>query len=484
LGSFSEEDIIADLSFSKSDFLEYQKCAKAFWLKTHKPQAIQWPAPSAFERMLMKDGYAVEAIVKELVASWPDQDACQFQSTFVSSDNLIVRADLVKKLDDGEIDIFEIKGSTSVTGSGGQDHINDAAFQTLVAERSGQIIRCIYIVHVNKEFVRNGKIDPTEFLQIIDVTDEVRERLPEIGILVDDALSFIKQSTIDESHCTCLYVGSRPNQCPSFGYFNPSVPETSIYNLPRISKSKVQAFVEEGRLSLDTIEDSEVSKLQKPVLIAAQQGSPVINKGKIREFIEELVWPLHFYDYETFASAIPSTDGLKPHLPMPVQYSLHLFEKGGVLKHYEFLSEVHGMHQELIQRMEQDFLGDGSVLCWNKSFEMSCNKRMAELFPNKAEFLLGLNKRTVDLMEVFKEDYVDVRFGGSISIKKVLPVICPDLEYDENAVHDGAGAMEAWLEMVQTVDAEKKIKLSTQLLEYCKLDTLAMVEIYRFLSSI
>src|SRR3546814_5149170 len=73
---------------------------------------------------------------------------------------------------------------------------------------------------------------------------------------------------------------------------------------------------------------------------------------------------------------------------------------------------------------------------------MACNSAMAGMFPDLAEFLGELNRRTVDLMDVFKEDYVDAAFLGSTSIKKVLPVLCPDLKYDEDAVHDGARSEE------------------------------------------
>ncbi len=109
---------------------------------------------------------------------------------------------------------------------------------------------------------------------------------------------------------------------------------------------------------------------------------------------------------------------------------------------------------------------------------------MTTLLPDKAEFLLGLNERTVDLMDPFKSDYVDIRFGGSTSIKKVLPILCPDLQYAVDAVHDGAGAMEAWLQMVDTPNDAIRERLAEELRAYCGLDTMAMVAIFRFLKSI
>ena len=54
------------------------------------------------------------------------------------------------------------------------------------------------------------------------------------------------------------------------------------------------------------------------------------------------------------------------------------------------------------------------------------------MFPDMAAFPGDLNYRMVDLEDVFKTAYVDAGFDGSTSIKKVLPVICPNLSYEES----------------------------------------------------
>jgi hypothetical protein len=86
----------------------------------------------------------------------------------------------------------------------------------------------------------------------------------------------------------------------------------------------------------------------------------------------------------------------------------------------------------------------------------------------------------VDLEDVFKADYVDARFDGSTSIKKVLPVICPHLGYGDLDVQDGSSAMEAWERMINA-EPEEAERIARSLLSYCERDTFAMVEIYRFL---
>ena len=104
---------------------------------------------------------------------------------------------------------------------------------------------------------------------------------------------------------------------------------------------------------------------------------------------------------------------------------------------------------------------------------------MAILHPSKADFLNNIVERTIDLMDIFKDGYVDIGFEGSTSIKKVLPIIIPNLSYDGMKVSDGTDAMVEFINMIEMPNGDKKGKLRNEMLAYCKLDTLAMVEIFK-----
>lgn len=243
---------------TKSDFQSFRHCQKCFWLTARKPDAIAWPAPSAFVRMLMKDGYAVEAEMKRLIATRPDRDRFSAQQVFQTAD-LFARADFVRRHDDDAIDLFEVKASTGVKAKGPGDHITDVAFQTHAARACGFVVRSSHIVHVNSDYVRNGDIDPATLLTIVDVTDQVEERLAGLSEEIGEALSLLEQASINENGCSCMLFGSPDNRCAAFTYFNPEVPEPSIYLLPRISAKKVAKFVDEGRLLLKDVDPSELS---------------------------------------------------------------------------------------------------------------------------------------------------------------------------------------------------------------------------------
>ena len=136
-----------------------------------------------------------------------------------------------------------------------------------------------------------------------------------------------------------------------------------------------------------------------------------------------------------------------------------------------------------MSRCEQISVLWASIISWHASFEKTRNREVAEAFPDKAEFLNDLNDRMVDLQDVFKSDYVDARFDGSTSIKKVLPVVCLHLDYSDLDVQDGSSAMEAWERMINAAPEEAD-GIARSLLNYCERDTFAMVEIYRFLNGL
>lgn len=464
---------------TKSGYLEYRSCSKAYWFKVNRPGEIVWPPPDAFARMLMEGGYEVERLAREWVGSWPNAENCAFQVTY-RTESLEARADLVRHYEDGTIDLFEIKGSSSIRGSTG-DHVEDAAFQTAVIERAGTAVRAIHIIHVNSDYERRGDLDPAALLLIVDVTGEVRERLEKVCTSIDEALAFLALEEIDEQGCECVHVGNRDRHCPTFTRFNPGIPELSAYILPRISRQKLEKFHTEGRLGLDRIDIGELTAIQGLVHRSAVTGQPVVDREGIRQFIDGLVWPLHFYDYETFGAAIPLADGHRPHQQIPVQFSLHRLSENGELEHFEFLADRPGMEAALVDRLEACVIKEGNLISWNMPFEKGCNTRMAAILPGKADFLAAINEGTRDLEDPFKQHYVDARFGGSTSIKKVLPVLVPALAYSEVEVHDGTGAMQAWLQLTGSDDDFERSELRRQLLAYCRLDTLAMVEIFRVL---
>ena len=125
---------------------------------------------------------------------------------------------------------------------------------------------------------------------------------------------------------------------------------------------------------------------------------------------------------------------------------------------------------------------DGSVTAYNKSFECTRLKELAETFPNLAEHLLNIRDHIIDLLVPFQSGwYYNRAMGGSFSIKSVLPAIFPDdpdLDYHNlEGIHNGSEAMNAFAAMEQMTPQERE-STRQNLLKYCELDTYAMVKVW------
>ncbi len=118
---------------------------------------------------------------------------------------------------------------------------------------------------------------------------------------------------------------------------------------------------------------------------------------------------------------------------------------------------------------------------YNAGFETARIKELAQRFPGLSTSLEAIVARVVDLLPIARERYYHPSQQGSWSIKKVLPALVPELRYDQlDGVQDGGMAMDAFLEAIHPqIQPARKAQIEQQLLAYCRLDTYAMVRLWR-----
>jgi len=140
----------------------------------------------------------------------------------------------------------------------------------------------------------------------------------------------------------------------------------------------------------------------------------------------------------------------------------------------------------LIKQFKQNMGDTGTILTWNMSYEKGCNDRMASFYPEYKEFLDSLNERINDLMIPFSEMWlVDKDFFGTAKLKKILPVLVPELSYKELDISDGLFARRVWTQTVlEGKNQDQRDKIMLDLSKYCRLDTYAMVRILEELKKI
>ena len=95
----------------------------------------------------------------------------------------------------------------------------------------------------------------------------------------------------------------------------------------------------------------------------------------------------------------------------------------------------------------------------------------------------ALLERLWDLLKVVQGNYYHPDFHGSFSIKSVLPVLVPEMGYDDLAIADGREASAAYQNSLAGIDDEERRRIHDALRQYCRQDTLAMLELRRALEA-
>ncbi len=462
---------------TKSDFLSFCVCSKDFWLRKNRPDIYRKPELTLFFQKLIREGYEVEKYAKQLF-----KDA-EFQKQVKTQEGFYAELDIYK---DGNI--YEVKSSSEIKTDLIHNHIKDITFQTIVAEKSGLRIKKSFIVHINKKYIRGGEINPFDLLEVKDVTERVREEKGQVELMMNQALKLMNEEEVDISKCDCIYK-SAGQRCDSFSVLNPNIPEYSIHNIFQGNKIK-ELIAMEVYDPKDVPEDFDMTDRQREKIYLQKIGKPNINTTEIKEKIEKFIYPIYFLDYESINKPVPLLDGYKPNQHLVFQYSLHKLNEDGKLEHFEYLAyDFENATSGLVKNLQSDLGPIGTIISWHDLFEKSRNKELAKLHPECKIFFDSVNNRIFDLKVIFQKDYLHPDFKGSASIKKVLPVLLPELSYKKLNIQDGTMAMTAFEEMVEIKKNKKRSmkklkRIKENLLKYCKLDTLAMVLIYKFLKDL
>lgn len=455
------------MKLSKSLYLKYLECPREFWLGHHKPDLFATPL-SPVDLSRMKMGYGVQEQAEELFGRG---GYGEFEvEKRVETDRLLAKMDIY-----AGNSIYEVKGSNSAKPA----YAYDLAFQKVVAEAAGVPVERTYLVHLNKEYVRRGPVEPEKLLAITDMTEAVDEVLAETRANIENALEFLatKPDTGIEGYC------KNKLDCAFIRHHHPELPEYSIFDISRLSEKNISALLAAGVIDIMKVPADFVLSAKQRMHVDAAQGDRVIAESdEIRRLLEGLAYPHYFLDYETVSHAIPMFDGYRPYQNSVFQFSLHVQEQpNGEISHYEFLADaksepVSGLLEVLNRSIAKE---GGTVIVWNKTFESGCNNDMALLFEDHAELMSAINERMFDLRDIFSKNlYIDPKFKGRSSLKKILPAMVPGKSYEGMEISEGMLASVTWLDMFTGETPELLWEQNrANLLAYCKLDTLAMVEI-------
>lgn len=405
-------------------------------------------------------------------------------------------------------------------------YVYDISYQRFVLERSIQTNKNIkyYLVVLNSDYIHEGLVNERnepiygdDIVTLIDVTSLTKKMMSiveeDIEIVINRLNTMNANPVNLGPHCQ----RKDTRQCKFYPICYKHIPEYNSIFTYMGGHNGFKDENEERHERFDLINEGLVQATDIPFTWLKRENNIIQRKvmetdetyyhaPKIRAGISILKYPIYHLDFETFPCPLPRFKGEKPYSQSLFQYSIHVEHQPGVCDkdkdNYSYIATKHiDLRKDLIENMLEVIKKDGgSIMVYNQSFEQTRLKEMAELYPEYRERLLDMVDRLFDLMYLLrgnqkmftplgfdKEEakainYYHNKLNGSFSIKKVLPIFS-NLTYKGMGISNGTEALVTYARFPMMDDNTFKTKYK-ELLEYCKQDTWAMVEILEGLRKI
>ncbi len=483
---------------SKSAFLAGRQCGKLLWTRFNARDEIPPRDPSL--QAIFEQGHRMEDLARslfpdgiEIAAGVTDPDevfraslkAVAFRLPLFEAGfeykGASARADILLPVEKDGWDILEVKSVTEVKDV----HLWDLALQSFVYAGAGLNVRRCVIVHLNRDYVRCGELQPERLFARTDCTKAVAAICKGMEKELDNMRRLIVMRTRPDvpigPWCTTPYICPVRDRCWNF------LPKHSVMDLYR-GKAKGFDLLKRGIAKIANIPDNcSLTDNQKIQLEAVRTGNPRISKFAIGQFLSSLEYPVHFLDFETVSTPIPLFDGLKPYQRLPFQFSLHIQRSpGSKLEHHAFLANGDSDPRPDFMARLRTVVGDhGSIVAFNATFEKGVLKECATAFTEHKTWVQSLEPRFADLLQPFRSfRYYHPEQCGSASMKSVLPALT-NSGYEHLAIRDGDTASREFLRVTfENVSAEERQRIRSQLEAYCGVDTHGMYQIVQALNDL
>ena len=480
---------------SKSRFGAGLQCHKRLFLECYSPKLADPIDPG--QQAIFDSGTAVGELARERIPggrlieeeyylhsqavattkeALADRSVPAIYEAAFTQDDIRVRVDILVRRSGDIFDLVEVKSSTRVH----EQYIPDVAIQLYVAEGAGVKVGRAFLLHIDNDYVyEGGQYDLSRLFHLEDVTEGARDFVKSSA---PAALADMRQA-LEQDSAPLIEIGrhcKKPYQCAFYGHCREGVPEHHIEQLPWATAGLLDELLKKGICDIGDIPAgySGLSAIQQRVRDCVATGQPFVDPD-LKAALQEVTYPLHFLDFETFNPALPVYAGTRPYQVIPFQWSLHVRDRAGDLSHHSFLADGDGDPREgfavsLLDAIEPD----GTIVSYS-TYEQTRLNELADDLPKYAQRLLDLNVRFFDLYKVLRMHYYHPGFHGSHSLKAVLPVLVPEVGYEDLEIQEGGHASLAFEQMVASETAEhEKARIREALLAYCHRDTEAMVRIF------
>jgi hypothetical protein len=479
-------------SISKTSFLKFEQCPKAFFLYKNHPYLRD--KPSTDKQLTFKRGHDVGYFAQQLFPAGKDvsketrnsmqaveltktliQDKTPviYEATFLFN-GVLIMVDILCLAEEKYIG-YEVKSSMKIS----ETYLKDAYLQYYILKNALKGFDDLFLVTLNPDYVREEEIDPKKLFRKRSVKIKAEENFTYFEHQIHSAHQVLEQNVIPN-----IAIGKqcfRPYTCDYFGTcWKDTISEDSIFNLPFIDKTKLFEWYNNGIKSINQVSDDLIDKpVPLKIKNAFVNKEVILDPVKIENFLSHIKQPVISMDMEIWSPAIPQLPGTKPFEQIPF---LVCFYNGETTSHF-FAENTLDERELFTEKLIELSSACASVIVYDKTMELGIIDNLVKKHPEYAFELEKLKNKIVDVFDIFLElAYYTPGFKSNFSLKVVAAVLLKDVHYSK--ISSGLEAMNYYEQFRLANTEDERISLKQELVDYCSTDTIATLKLTEFLRTL
>lgn len=468
---------------SKTAFLKFEQCRKAFFL--YKNHYYLRDKLSVDKQLTFKRGHDIGAMAQQL---FPDginvvekdqnkeravqytkeliekQTPAIYEATF-EYNGVLVMVDILVRTEDGYF-AYEVKSSVKIS----EIYLKDACLQYYVVKNCLPELKDFFIVNINDQYVFNGTLNVKELFKRRSIIKDALRNYGYVQNQLNEANEILERNVIPNidigKHCFSPY------DCDFLGTcWKEKKGEESIFTLGKVNKDDVFAWHQQGIKSISEIPVTySMPKHLRVQIESVKNKQAYFDKPAIKNILSNIKTPFAAIDMEIWGQAVPEIIGTKPFQKIPFLYTI----VSGEAEHAFFFDHLPDDRKEFALSLIEQTKPFASLLVYDKSLENLVIKELAILCPDLSEELNTVSSKMVDISDIIHNQfYFHYQFKGNYSLKAVANAILNEDPFKDEVISSGLEAMNAFVIYRLHDNIIEKQKMKDDLIDYCLADSRA-----------
>lgn len=468
---------------SKTAFLKFEQCRKAFFL--YKNHYYLRDKPNIDKQLTFKRGHDIGALARQLfpdgvnvVENDNNKDrAIEYTKELIDKktpiiyeatlvfEGVMVMVDILVLTSQGYL-AYEVKSSVKVS----EIYVKDACLQYYVVKNCLSNLKDFFIVTINDAYVFDGVLKVKELFRRRSILKDAVRNYEYMRSRLLEANEVLEQNMIPN-----IDIGKQcfvPYNCDFFGTcWRDKIGEESIFSLGKVNKDDVFEWHQRGIKNINEIPvTSDMPKHLQIQIETVKSKQAHFNKEGIRAVLAQVNEPYAALDMEIWGQPVPEIIGTKPFQKIPFLYTL-VSSKG---EHAFFFDHQQDDRRGFALSLIEQTKAFVSLLVYDKSLENLVIKELAELFTDLSSDLKKVAAKMVDISDIIHHHfYFHYNFKGNYSLKAVSAAVLHEDPFEHEQISSGLEAMNLFVAYRLHDNIIEKQKMKDDLIDYCLADSRA-----------